>query len=114
MQEIFLGLLFLSRTCIRRHQFFNFRCRNDVVWCFFVFHNDNAVWGNNVLSVRAVGGVMVGDVEHRETEYNPDQYLWEKEFTLTGRTYQRQDLEATQGHQGLYLEVESLSSFSFP
>ncbi|KAL5182295.1 hypothetical protein HKD37_17G046458 [Glycine soja] len=27
-------------------------------------------------------------------EYNPDQYLWEKEFTLTGRTYQRQDLEA--------------------
>ncbi|KAG4931864.1 hypothetical protein AAZX31_17G003800 [Glycine max] len=26
-------------------------------------------------------------------EYNPDQYLWEKEFTLTGRTYQRQDLE---------------------
>ncbi|KAG5063073.1 hypothetical protein JHK85_004256 [Glycine max] len=61
MQEIFLGLLFLSRTCIRRHQFFNFRCRNDVVWCFFVFHNDNAVWGNNVLSVRAVGGVMLKD-----------------------------------------------------
>ncbi|KAG5011348.1 hypothetical protein JHK87_019863 [Glycine soja] len=27
-------------------------------------------------------------------EYNPDQYLWEKEFTLAGRTYQRQDLEA--------------------
>ena len=26
-------------------------------------------------------------------EYNPDQYLWEKEFTLAGRTYQRQDLE---------------------
>ncbi|ESW19549.1 hypothetical protein PHAVU_006G134600 [Phaseolus vulgaris] len=26
-------------------------------------------------------------------EYDPDQYLWEKEFTLAGRTYQRQDLE---------------------
>ncbi|KAK7263743.1 hypothetical protein RJT34_31339 [Clitoria ternatea] len=26
-------------------------------------------------------------------DYNPDQYLWEKEFTLAGRTYQRQDLE---------------------
>ncbi|CAJ1962793.1 unnamed protein product [Sphenostylis stenocarpa] len=28
-------------------------------------------------------------------EYDPDQYLWEKEFTLAGRTYQRQDLEAS-------------------
>ncbi|KAF9664307.1 hypothetical protein SADUNF_Sadunf16G0004700 [Salix dunnii] len=27
-------------------------------------------------------------------DYNPDQYLWEKEFTLSGRTYKRQDLEA--------------------
>ncbi|XP_028179609.1 uncharacterized protein LOC114366817 isoform X1 [Glycine soja] len=26
-------------------------------------------------------------------EYDPDQYLWEKEFSLAGRTYQRQDLE---------------------
>ncbi|XP_047182371.1 uncharacterized protein LOC124848664 isoform X1 [Vigna umbellata] len=26
-------------------------------------------------------------------EYDPDRYLWEKEFTLAGRTYQRQDLE---------------------
>ncbi|KAF7801299.1 esterase/lipase domain protein [Senna tora] len=26
-------------------------------------------------------------------EYNPDQYLWEKEFSLAGRTYQRLDLE---------------------
>ncbi|KHN14394.1 Hypothetical protein glysoja_012432 [Glycine soja] len=28
-------------------------------------------------------------------QYDPDQYLWEKEFTLAGRTYQRQDLEAS-------------------
>ncbi|GAU14757.1 hypothetical protein TSUD_204060 [Trifolium subterraneum] len=28
-------------------------------------------------------------------DYNPDQYLWEKEFSLAGRTYQRQDLEAS-------------------
>lgn len=26
-------------------------------------------------------------------EYNPDQYLWEKDFSLGGRKYQRQDLE---------------------
>ncbi|XP_004486396.1 uncharacterized protein [Cicer arietinum] len=26
-------------------------------------------------------------------EYNPDQYLWEKEFTLAGKNFQRKDLE---------------------
>ncbi|GAV70593.1 Abhydrolase_5 domain-containing protein, partial [Cephalotus follicularis] len=26
-------------------------------------------------------------------EYNPDQYLWERDFTLAGKTYKRQDLE---------------------
>ncbi|KAL3521787.1 hypothetical protein ACH5RR_014621, partial [Cinchona calisaya] len=26
-------------------------------------------------------------------EYNPDQYLWEKDFTLAGKKYKRQDLE---------------------
>lgn len=33
-------------------------------------------------------------------EYNPDQYLWEKDFTLAGRSYKRQDLELTnkRGH----------------
>jgi hypothetical protein len=28
-------------------------------------------------------------------EYDPDQYLWEKEFILAGREYQRKDLEAS-------------------
>ncbi|CAN1842282.1 Uncharacterized protein YqkD [Linum perenne] len=28
-------------------------------------------------------------------DYNPDQYLWEKDFTLASRAYKRQDLEAT-------------------
>ncbi|CAN6552542.1 unnamed protein product [Malus baccata var. baccata] len=28
-------------------------------------------------------------------EYNPDQYLWERDFTLAGRAYKRQDLEAS-------------------
>ncbi|KAF8414326.1 hypothetical protein HHK36_002327 [Tetracentron sinense] len=28
-------------------------------------------------------------------EYNPDQYLWEADFTLAGRKYKRQDLEAS-------------------
>jgi len=36
-------------------------------------------------------------------EYNPDQYLWEKEFTLASRTYQRQDLEASM--DSIYLMV---------
>ncbi|KAF0903126.1 hypothetical protein E2562_025716 [Oryza meyeriana var. granulata] len=30
-------------------------------------------------------------------EYNPDQYLWEPEFTLAGRKYRRIDLELTNG-----------------
>lgn len=30
-------------------------------------------------------------------EYNPDQYLWEKNFTLAGRKYKREDLEASMG-----------------
>ncbi|CAN1842285.1 Uncharacterized protein YqkD [Linum perenne] len=33
-------------------------------------------------------------------DYNPDQYLWEKDFTLASRAYKRQDLELTnaRGH----------------
>ncbi|XP_050226997.1 uncharacterized protein LOC126676761 [Mercurialis annua] len=33
-------------------------------------------------------------------DYNPDLYLWEKDFTLAGRAYKRQDLELTnaRGH----------------
>ncbi|GMH26845.1 hypothetical protein Nepgr_028688 [Nepenthes gracilis] len=30
-------------------------------------------------------------------EYNPDQYLWETDFTLAGRAYKRQDMELTNG-----------------
>ncbi|KAG0450202.1 hypothetical protein HPP92_027044 [Vanilla planifolia] len=30
-------------------------------------------------------------------DYNPDQYLWESEFTLAGRKYKRQDLELLNG-----------------
>ncbi|CAA6670764.1 unnamed protein product [Spirodela intermedia] len=30
-------------------------------------------------------------------EYNPDQYLWEPEFTLAGRKFKRQDIELTNG-----------------
>lgn len=29
--------------------------------------------------------------------YDPDQYLWEKDFTLAGRAYKREDLEASMG-----------------
>ncbi|XP_042029439.1 uncharacterized protein LOC121776330 isoform X1 [Salvia splendens] len=33
-------------------------------------------------------------------DYNPDQYLWEKEFTLAGRKYKREDVELSneRGH----------------
>ncbi|KAL8033101.1 hypothetical protein ABFX02_13G140300 [Erythranthe guttata] len=33
-------------------------------------------------------------------DYNPDQYLWEKDFTLAGRKYKREDVELTneRGH----------------
>ncbi|KAL8461759.1 hypothetical protein ACS0TY_033022 [Phlomoides rotata] len=33
-------------------------------------------------------------------DYNPDQYLWEKDFTLAGRKYKREDLELSneRGH----------------
>lgn len=37
-------------------------------------------------------------------DYNPDQYLWEKDFTLAGRTYKRQDLEAS-------MDTSALQSF---
>lgn len=30
-------------------------------------------------------------------EYDPDQYLWEKEFSLGGTKCKRQDLEASMG-----------------
>lgn len=36
-------------------------------------------------------------------EYDPDQFLWEKEFTLAGKEYKRQDLEASMGHRLLKL-----------
>ncbi|CAI8611067.1 unnamed protein product [Vicia faba] len=35
--------------------------------------------------------------KQKRADYNPDQYLWEKEFSLAGRTYQRQDLEGSCG-----------------
>ncbi|OAY78582.1 hypothetical protein ACMD2_24290 [Ananas comosus] len=50
-------------------------------------------------------------------EYNPDQYLWETEFTLAGRKYKRLDLEASTEisyraykWKGSYLTVQPLCS----
>ncbi|KAG4929136.1 hypothetical protein JHK86_046097 [Glycine max] len=45
-------------------------------------------------------------------EYNPDQYLWEKEFTLTGRTYQRQDLEANANEAAVILLPSNITVFT--
>ncbi|GMP73540.1 hypothetical protein CsSME_00031260 [Camellia sinensis var. sinensis] len=47
-------------------------------------------------------------------DYNPDQYLWEKDFTLAGRKYKRQDLEATKESKRPHLAVQSLCAFTFP
>ncbi|EMS61217.1 hypothetical protein TRIUR3_16734 [Triticum urartu] len=41
-------------------------------------------------------------------EYNPDQYLWEPEFTLAGRKYKRIDLEAMGAEQ---MQTKLLSYF---
>ncbi|CAD6343649.1 unnamed protein product [Miscanthus lutarioriparius] len=41
-------------------------------------------------------------------EYNPDQYLWEPEFTLAGRRYKRLDLEAMDAEQ---MQMKPLSYF---
>ncbi|KAG8385929.1 hypothetical protein BUALT_Bualt03G0096300 [Buddleja alternifolia] len=43
-----------------------------------------------------------------QADYNPDQYLWEKDFTLAGRKYKREDLEASTGisYQKLSLRNE--------
>ncbi|XP_048329507.1 uncharacterized protein LOC107433622 [Ziziphus jujuba] len=46
-------------------------------------------------------------------EYNPDQYLWEKDFTLAGRTYKRQDLELTNA-RGHVLRCSHYLPFPFP
>jgi hypothetical protein len=50
----------------------------------------------------ASGGAMIEQfvnfvIRPPRAEYNPDQYLWEPEFTLAGRKYKRIDLELTNG-----------------
>ncbi|KAK7331199.1 hypothetical protein VNO77_25417 [Canavalia gladiata] len=46
-------------------------------------------------------------------EYDPDQYLWEKEFTLAGKTYQRQDLEL-KNSRGYTLQCSHYLPSPFP
>uniref|UniRef100_A0A5B7ARI5 Serine aminopeptidase S33 domain-containing protein n=1 Tax=Davidia involucrata TaxID=16924 RepID=A0A5B7ARI5_DAVIN len=46
-------------------------------------------------------------------EYNPDQYLWEKEFTLAGRKYKRQDMELRNG-RGHTLQCSHYVPSPFP
>ncbi|AQK69577.1 alpha/beta-Hydrolases superfamily protein [Zea mays] len=55
------------------------------------------------------------------SEYNPDQYLWEKEFILAGRKYKRLDLEASTETiyraykcKRLYLKMQPLCSCFYP
>ncbi|XP_027363794.1 uncharacterized protein LOC113871133 isoform X2 [Abrus precatorius] len=46
-------------------------------------------------------------------EYDPDEYLWEKEFTLAGKTYQRQDLEL-KNSRGYTLQCSHYLPSPFP
>ncbi|XP_007026439.2 PREDICTED: uncharacterized protein LOC18597378 [Theobroma cacao] len=46
-------------------------------------------------------------------DYNPDQYLWEREFTLAGRQYKRQDLELTNA-RGYMLRCSHYMPSPFP
>lgn len=46
-------------------------------------------------------------------EYNPDQYLWETEFSLAGRKYNRQDLELA-NRRGHTLQCSHYVPSSFP
>ncbi|KAL1358738.1 hypothetical protein HN51_003993 [Arachis hypogaea] len=46
-------------------------------------------------------------------EYDPEQYLWEKEFTLAGRTYIRQDLEL-KNSRGYTLQCSHYLPSPFP
>lgn len=46
-------------------------------------------------------------------DYNPDQYLWEKDFTLAGKHYKRQDLELKNG-RGHTLQCSHYVPSSFP
>ncbi|CAI0374158.1 unnamed protein product [Linum tenue] len=49
-------------------------------------------------------------------DYNPDQYLWEKDFTLAGKAYKRQDLEASMDidfHTHYYFTINSLLFLSW-
>ncbi|XVF28099.1 hypothetical protein REPUB_Repub14bG0165500 [Reevesia pubescens] len=46
-------------------------------------------------------------------DYNPDQYLWEREFTLAGRQYKRQDLELTNA-RGHMLRCSHYMPLAFP
>ncbi|KAI4371601.1 hypothetical protein MLD38_009930 [Melastoma candidum] len=46
-------------------------------------------------------------------EYNPNQYLWETDFTLAGKSYKRQDLELT-NRRGHRLRCSHYVPSSFP
>lgn len=46
-------------------------------------------------------------------EYNPDQYLWEKDFTLAGKKFKRQDLELRNG-RGHILKCSHYMPSPFP
>ncbi|KAG7026692.1 hypothetical protein SDJN02_10695, partial [Cucurbita argyrosperma subsp. argyrosperma] len=52
-------------------------------------------WLSGTLGIDMMDQFINFVIRPPRADYNPDQYLWEKNFTLAGRAYQRQDLEAS-------------------
>ncbi|KAK6917908.1 Serine aminopeptidase, S33 [Dillenia turbinata] len=55
-----------------------------------------SVWVRDYIATRKMIDQFINFViRPPRADYNPDQYLWDKNFTLAGKTYQRKDLEAS-------------------
>jgi hypothetical protein len=50
-----------------------------------------------VLGIKMIDQFINFVIRPPRAEYDPDQYLWEKEFSLGGTKCKRQDLEASMG-----------------
>ncbi|KAL0650608.1 hypothetical protein Bca4012_093299 [Brassica carinata] len=72
------------------------------------------------MSSLVLGGLKMIDqfinfvIRPPRAEYDPDQYLWEKDFSIGGTKCKRQDLEAiAYKFKGSHLALQSLHSFIF-
>jgi len=66
-----------------------------------------------VLGIKMIDQFINFVIRPPRAEYDPDQYLWEKEFSLGGTKCKRQDLEATYKFEGSHFALQSLCSLIF-